>query len=213
MAAGFALAGSVAGAKSGAAKGPRAPALAGPADDARVAAVPSFSWSPIKTAAKYEFQLSADRDFGSVVLGQGKGSFQTLNTFATIEKTLPNGTYFWRVRAIDKRDDAGPWSRTRTLTISWSDRPTLLGPAPGATVSYPSTPLVLRWSRVPHAYKYLVEISTDPALASPIVRGLGGGVPETSGTVLAPPGTLTPGRYYWAVTPEDSEKHKGVRSR
>jgi hypothetical protein len=212
MAAGLALAGSVAGARSGSAKGPRAPALTGPADDARVGSVPSFSWSPIKAAAKYEFQLSADRDFGSVVLGQGKGSFQTLNTFATIEKTLPNSTYYWRVRAIDKRDDAGPWSRTRTLTVSWTDRPTLLGPAAGATVSYPSTPLVLRWSRVPHAYKYLVEISTDPALASPLVRGPGGAVPETSGTVLAPNTTLTPGRYYWAVTPEDSEKHKGTRS-
>ena len=72
-----------------------------PADDARVESLPAFSWSSVRRAAKYEFQLSADADFGSVVLGQGRGSFQTQNTYATIDKALPNGTYHWRVRAID----------------------------------------------------------------------------------------------------------------
>jgi hypothetical protein len=106
------------------------PALSAPADDARVGSVSAFSWSSAKGAAKYEFQLSADEDFGSVVLGQGRGSFQTMNTFATIDKALANGAYHWRVRAIDRRDDAGPWSPTRSLTVSWTDRPTLLAPAP-----------------------------------------------------------------------------------
>ena len=35
---------------------------------------------------------------------------------------------------------------------------------------------------------------------------------ETSGTRFALPGALAPGRYYWAVTPEDAEKHTGQRS-
>jgi hypothetical protein len=208
---GLAFAGTVIAARSHAPRGPRAPALARPADDVRVDSVPAFSWSPVRGAARYEFQLSADEDFGSIVLGQGRGSFQAANTFATVDKALPNGTYHWRVRAINSHEDAGPWSRPRSLTISWTDRPTLIAPAPGTSVSYPSVPLVLQWSRVPRAYKYLVEISTDPSLASS-VAGPSGGIPETSGTVYAPNGTLAPGRYYWAVTPEDAEKHKGARS-
>jgi len=190
----------------------RGPALRSPADDARVESIPAFSWSAVRGAAKYEFQLSADQGFGSVVLGQGRGSFQTQNTYATIAKTLPNGTYHWRVRAIDSHDDAGHWSPPRALTKSWTARPTLLSPAPGASVSYPRVPLVLHWSRLPRAYKYLVEISTDPSLATLVVRGMGNGPPETSATVFAPNGTLAPGRYYWAVTPLDSEKHRGTRS-
>ena len=64
--------------------------------------MPSFSWAPVRWAAKYEFQLSADSAFESIVLGQANGSFQTANTFATVDKTLADGNYFWRVRAIDK---------------------------------------------------------------------------------------------------------------
>jgi Carboxypeptidase regulatory-like domain len=189
----------------------RGPALRNPADGERVDSLPAFSWSAVSGAAKYEFQLSADDDFGSVVLGQGRGSFQTQNTYATINKTIPNGTYHWRVRAIDRNDDAGHWSAPRVLNKAWTARPALLGPVFGAPVSYPREPLVLQWSRVPRAFKYLVEISTDPTLASLVVKS-GNGPPETSATVFTPNGTLAPGRYYWAVTPEDAEKHKGTRS-
>src|SRR4051794_29574464 len=60
-----------------AATGPKAPRLQSPAPDARVGSVPAFSWAPVRGAALYEFQLSADADFGSIVQGQGRGSFQT----------------------------------------------------------------------------------------------------------------------------------------
>jgi hypothetical protein len=186
----------------------RGPALRSPVDDAVVDAVPAFSWNRVTGAVKYEFELSADRDFGSIVLGQGKGSFQTQNTFATIDKTLPNGAYHWRVRAIDRNDDAGSWSPTRSLIKSWTTQPRPVGPGSGASISYPREALVLRWLPVPRAYKYLVEIATDPSLASPV----SGGSVETSGNVFALRGTLSPGRYYWAVTPLDAEKHKGARS-
>ena len=193
------------------ARAPSSPRLSVPADDATVDAIPAFSSKPVSRAARYEFQLSADEEFGAIVLGQGKGSFQTMNTFATIDKTLPNGKYFWRVRAIDKNDDAGRWSPTRSLTKRWATRPMLIGPTNGADVTYPRTPLVLHWSLVPRAFKYLVEIGTDPSLASPLIGGPRDPV-ETSATYFALQGTLAPGRYYWAITPEDAEKHNGARS-
>ena len=65
----------------------------------------------------------------------------------------------------------------------WTLAPALQAPAHGAVVSHPANPLVLRWSAVPHASKYLVTIASDPQLGSAV-----GGQQnvETSGTVYAP---------------------------
>jgi hypothetical protein len=185
---------------------PKNPGPSTPRADASVDAVPAFGWKAARRAAKYEFQLSADPGFESIVLGEGRGSFQTRNTFATIDKTLPNGNYFWRVRKINANENAGKWSDTRKLIKRWDEAPALLEPANGQAISYPLQPLVLRWSAVPGAYKYHLWIGTDPTLASvdkPI---------ETSATVYSPPQALGPGRYYWAVTPVDAQKHLGTRS-
>lgn len=187
----------------------RPPALQSPADDLASGFVPTFSWAAVKGAAAYEFQLSADGAFRSIVLSQGAGAFQTKNTAATISKTLPDGNYFWRVRALSAKGDAGPWSRTRTIRKSWSDAPVLKAPSGNATISYPD-PLVLSWSPVARAFKYQMEVATDPALGS--------GAPgfskpiETSGTDFAVGLALPAGRYYWAITPLDAQKNKGQRS-
>ena len=187
-----------------------APAQASPADGARVEAVPPFGWRPVRGAAKYEFELSADGAFRSIV---DRGSFETSNTFATIDKTLADGKYFWRTRAIDSRDRAGRWSRRRSIAKRWSTAPTLLDPPEGGSLAYPGRPLVLRWQPVPHAYKYLVSVGTDPSLGTSLVGNNGKPV-ETQGTALAVPGALAPGtRYFWAITPLDAAGHRGNRSR
>ena len=45
-------------------------------------------------------------------------------------------------------------------------QPSLLTPTDGATLTYPSEALELKWSVVPGAAKYLVKVATDPALGS-----------------------------------------------
>jgi hypothetical protein len=183
------------------------PRLLAPADRGTYEATPAFSWSAASGAAKYEFELSADSSFGSTLY-----TIQTLNTFVTIDKSITDGTYYWRVRSINSKDVAGLWSRGRSYTKRWSTAPAPLAPADGAQIVYPATPLVLRWSAVPHAFKYLVYVATDPSLAS-LVPGLGRQPVDPSGTTLAVPTALAPGRYYWGVTPEDAEKHTGTPSR
>jgi hypothetical protein len=188
-----------------------APRLLSPASSARVVAVPAFSWAPVRGAAQYEFQIAADSRFESILAGPGHGSFKTASTYASIDKTMPDGTYYWRARAIDMKGKTGRWSSVRSLVKGWSAAPALHGPAPGANVTYPGDPLVLRWSAVPYAYKYLLTIATDPALAH---SALGDRTPsvETSGTTFALPNALARGTYYWAVTPLDAGKHPGTPS-
>lgn len=183
-----------------------APRLINPADDAAVDSVPPFSWRRVKRAEQYEFQLSADARFRSTV-----ASFATRNTSATIDETLFDGTYYWRARAVNAAGTAGKWSPTRSVRKRWPAEPALISPEPDAKITYPSVPLVLRWAPAPHAAKYEVAISTAPSLAGNIVTERGRPI-ELRGTSLAFPGALTPGRYYWAVTPLDAGGLKGRRS-
>ena len=195
------------------AAGPRAPGLQAPASGASVESLPTFSWRAAKGAYQYEFQVSADAKFGSIVLGKGRGRGQqsTRNTSATLDKTIPDGKYYWRVRAVTKSGRAGAWAKSRTFTKVWKATPTLLEPSDETAVSWPSAPLVLRWSSVPRATHYLVTIATDPSLAQNVI-GTANKPVETQGTVYALQGTLPAGRYYWAITPVDAGNQRGARS-
>ena len=176
--------------------------------------MPTFSWRAVKSAAQYEFQLSADSRFRSIVLGKGsgRGSQITRNTSATLTKTIADGNYYWRVRGITKKDRAGRWSKSRSVTKAWKSAPALLSPADDTAASWPSLPLVLRWGSVPHATKYLVTVASDPSLAQSVIGTLNKPV-ETHGTVFALQSTLPAGRYYWAITPVDAGDQRGTRSR
>src|SRR5205823_12736146 len=115
-----------------------APKLLSPADGQTGDAMPSFGWRAVWGAAKYEFQLSADRTFSSTIY-----TIQTLNTFATVDKSLTDGAYYWRLRSIDSHDVAGLWSQPRSYTKNWPAAPVPLAPAEGQKIAYPATPLVL----------------------------------------------------------------------
>jgi hypothetical protein len=189
-----------------AARALRAPAPVAPADGTAVEAVPAFSWRSVKRAAKYEFQLSSDPGFRSTL-----ASFDTYNTSASYDKTLFDGNYYWRVRAINSAKSAGRWSAVRSFRKRWTTQPRLLGPAHDADIVYPSTPLVLHWSAAPHAFKYEVTLSTDPTLAGNVLGDTGRPV-EVVGTSYAVTKALAPGRYYWGVTSMDAGDLKGPSS-
>ena len=60
----------------------------------------------------------------------------------------------------------GDWSEVRDLDVEWAANPDLLGPADGATITYPSEALELKWDVVPGASKYDVKVATDPDLGT-----------------------------------------------
>ena len=190
-----------------AASAPDVPQLVGPNDGDTVAFLPIFSWDPVAGADKYNFALAADAAFNSPVY-QLNG---TKNTSATPDVTQPNGTYYWRVQAVDVDGNTSGWSETRQIEKLWADSPTLTTPDDGAVISFPDEPLVLRWDPVPGAAKYHVYISAgDDPFGE---QASGDDQPfETQATNAAPALLLASNTYSWAVVPVDAREHEGEHS-
>jgi peptidoglycan hydrolase-like protein with peptidoglycan-binding domain len=72
----------------------------------------SFFWQPVNGAASYQLQVANNASFTPPLVLDRKPTGNQVNT-----STLPVGTLFWRVRAVDS---AGPgaWSATFQLTIA-----------------------------------------------------------------------------------------------
>jgi protein-S-isoprenylcysteine O-methyltransferase Ste14 len=185
----------------------KAPVAQAPAAGARADGVPWFSWSPVAGAAQYEFQIAADSGMNAAVLGRGLDRFFTKNTRATLRKSLPDRTYWWRVRATTAKGAVSVWTKPRAFTKTLS-APRPQSPVGGVHVSYPATPLKLVWSPVDRAAKYLVTLAADPNLGTVI----GGKPVETYATAFTRPGVLAPGTYYWGVTPVDAQGNPGTPS-
>ena len=163
-----------------------------------------FHWSGVRGADHYEFELAADRAFNSPVLGSA-GSFSTRSTSATLPKTLQDGRYWWRARAVRANGSVSRWI-TRSFRKAWRTAPTLLSPANGASISFPSQPLLLSWKPVLGAVSYEVAIARDPGMTSLVP----GAQATTTAASYIPPSTLADGTYYWTVTPVDAEQHEGA---
>jgi hypothetical protein len=189
-----------------AASAPSTPDLVGPNDGDTVSFLPVFSWNPVSGADKYNFVLATDSAFNSPVYSLNG----TKNTRATPDKTVPNGTYYWRVQAVDVNGNVSGWSESRSIEKLWANTPSLTAPDDGATISFPGEPLVLRWDAVPGAAKYSVEIATDPALSNLVTSGSDPVVIQA--TNLAPALLLASNTYYWAVTPVDAQGNEGEQS-
>jgi hypothetical protein len=190
------------------------PTQTAPAAGAVVQFLPSFAWTPVAGADKYEFQISADAGMNSPVLGIGKDDFFTRNTRATLTKTIPNGTYYWRVRATNAAGGISNWTEPRSFRKLWNLQPALQSPSSGDSLTFPTSPVVLTWSGVPGAAHYLVSAASDPSLGSLVLKYVNQddpkGPPNVAATSAAITSALAPGSYYWSVTPVDAEGNRGV---
>ena len=71
-----------------------------------------LDWQPVVDGLTYMVQLSKDSDFSTI--------YHKFTTGITQYEThvLPNGKYFWRVRAFDWDGNKGPWSEIRMFKIA-----------------------------------------------------------------------------------------------
>jgi hypothetical protein len=73
----------------------------------------SFFWQPVNGAASYELQVANNASFTPPLVLDRKPSGNQVNT-----STLPVGSLFWRVRALDSLGNPGAWSVTFQLTVA-----------------------------------------------------------------------------------------------
>ncbi|MDQ2983639.1 MAG: hypothetical protein M3R70_06920 [Actinomycetota bacterium] len=110
---------------------------------------PSFAWSPVPGATRYEFELAASKRFSenSVIYTDSKLKGPT----AAVPMALPwssgsSYSLYAHVRAITRKG-ATPWSTPFGFSMRWNTVPAPLTP------SYPG---LVRWSTVPGATSYKV---------------------------------------------------------
>ncbi len=145
---------------------PSAPAPLLPADGASVTVPFTISWSqvldPTAINGGYNWEVSSASNFSLLVAHDS--TFPSV-TQATVSG-LANGTYFWRVNAVNGTVETGPWSATRSFTVTGAGpgqlaAPTLNAPHGGTTQFHPWEAIRFSWSAVPGAATYTTEFSTD----------------------------------------------------
>jgi hypothetical protein len=135
----------------------------------------TLSWNPPTATSpilSYTWQVGTTSAFTNIIAS----GFTDQVADATIPvptaskvSGLPNGTYFWRVKASAQVDTA--WSAVRTFTVAG------LGPAPATpTISTPANnaqfhlveSFKIQWSAVPGAHYYILEADDEPTFSYPI---------------------------------------------
>lgn len=169
--------------------------LGSPAAGGVVSESPLLSWGSVPGIAKYDVELSQDGQFltgttrKATIFGLGAVPGSMVNE----EKRLPEGTWNWRVRAVDGGDRGQSWSSVGRFTLT-STRPTQKAPNDGATVVY--SPLI-QWTPVSGACAYDVQVARDPSFGSDTEAA----TLSTAQTAIVPPKAkiTTPGVHYWRV--------------
>lgn len=117
---------------------------------------------------------------------------------------LPNGTYYWRVRAFDVAGNALDWTSVSINVYTFivnMDAPSLVSPSDGSAFNNDppgELPPTFQWTEVSGANGYLLEIDVQtPITASPAYSFNVSGGSTTSYTPIAIFGDDT---YYWRVS-------------
>jgi hypothetical protein len=144
-----------------AAAAPPAPSPVSPADGSAVTEPFIIAWTAVSDPGgivAYNWQVSSSSAFTSVLLQSSTGG-ATQDTVSG----LANGTYFWRVQAVNGQFIQGAWSQPSSFTITGADTGApSLGPPRGYSTFHPSEVMTFIWSAVPDAATYVLQYSTDP---------------------------------------------------
>lgn len=161
------------------------PALLSPDNGARLdqpGQPPVLSWQPVAGAEYYEIEIDGDeRDWVDT---------QTLTTATTslvVAEPQPNGSYWWRARAV---------LATGIYSLDSTERTYTIGPLPSVTLHPTPDPMeqvVLSWDPVPGAVSYELRVSTDNGFNVITERR------TVSGTRYSPIDTYDNASYWWQV--------------
>ncbi|MEY2584211.1 MAG: hypothetical protein QOD80_237, partial [Verrucomicrobiota bacterium] len=162
---------------------PPAPALVAPADAASLVQPITLDWNSVSAPGgpigSYTWQVGTTSTFTNII-ASGFTNMESDPSIPTRTEDklsgLPNGTYFWRVKATQLVGGA-----TGSVDSAWSPVRTFAVTGPGPAPSAPSfvTPannsqfhvresFKIQWTGVPGAHHYVLEADDEPTFSYPL---------------------------------------------
>jgi hypothetical protein len=143
---------------------PPAPSAVSPTDGASVTEPFTISWTAVSDPTgiiAYNWQVSSSSAFTSLLLQNSTNGA----TQASVSG-LANGTYFWRVQAVNGAFEQGAWSQPRSFTVTGAGTGApSLAPPKGYSTFHPLEVMTFTWSAIPEAATYVLQYSTDPSFS------------------------------------------------
>jgi hypothetical protein len=137
-----------------------------PASGASLTSPLTISWSAVTDPSGilgYNWQVSTSSTFPTVALQNSTNDGITQDTVSG----LPNGTYFWRVQAVNGAFVKSAWSAARSFNITGAGAgqpgaPTM-SPTKAYSTFHPLEVMTFNWSPVAGAASYVLQFSKDPS--------------------------------------------------
>lgn len=166
-----------------------------------------FRWRTVEDAITYNFQAATDRNFTSVISDRKGLTSTTLSSPNT-----PNGTYFWRVQAVDAAGNTSEWSNVRRVTVNVRAlrAPELKSPERNATVR--DDDFTFKWRSVDNpnwgTVRYQIQTSSSNAVKQDGSFATTLADRTQRDNRLESPNTPN-GVYYWHVRAIDADGNPG----
>lgn len=162
---------------------------------------PDFTWNPSMSTLgqpySYEIQIGITTDFSSL------SQVQILGTSNYTAGTLPDGTYYWRVRTLNYLNVGGAWSAHRSIRIDTTAplAPNLSNPTVNRVMT--TARPVFSWLAATGANRYRLQVDDNSDFSSPIINH------EVTTLSYTSPVSLPQGSYYWRVQSRDAALNWG----
>jgi hypothetical protein len=166
---------------------------------------PTFEWTPGSNADNHRLLVDNDNDFSSPEQDVLLGASDTTYTIVA-ENSLPDGSYSWKVIAINEVSENGSTVWRFTIDTVPPGVPALLAPDNGRTVRE-NTP-TFNWSDVsdPSGLTYALEVARDAEFNSLVLAKYDLVVSSYRPTAAE---ALADGTYYWRVRAIDKANNAG----
>ncbi len=148
-----------------------------------------LNWEAAKGCSGYIIEISKDKEFKNII-----NSLNTNTTFLRVN-ILPEGEYFWRIKAIYGKNDY-EISAVAPLTVGMPEPVEYISPVKNDVLENISGGVKFVWKSSSEAAAYLVEVASDPDFK----KILASGNTQAREYTIAKPGN---GRFYWRVSITD----------
>ncbi|MGD9573196.1 MAG: hypothetical protein AB7V62_15040 [Thermoleophilia bacterium] len=163
-----------------------------------------LSWGDVPGAVSYSVEIADNPGFSRVVWKS-----DTVQPIAVPEILLPDGAYWWRVRAVDQAGTIGLWSDVARVAKTWPNQITglrLTETPSGGPVSHVFLNPYMFWNPVPGAASYDIELTPGDQFNNVVFFGKNVHQPFATPAVV---GAIPDDTYSWRVRARDANDNPG----